>query len=133
MSMKKIWTNGCFDILHLGHLELFKHAKSRGDFLTVGIDSDERVRNTKGKDRPINSQFFRIEMLKSIRWVDNVVVFSSDKELERLIQENSDLMIIGSDYKNKRVIGSEYSEVEFFDRIADYSTTEVIKKISEKK
>tara|TARA_R110000824_G_scaffold242945_1_gene431591 strand:+ start:633 stop:1028 length:396 start_codon:yes stop_codon:yes gene_type:complete len=127
--MKKIWINGCFDILHVGHLRLLEHAKSRGDFLTVGIDSDDRVKELKGKDRPINSEFLRTEMLEAIKWVDNVVVFSSDKELEQLIQLTSDLMIIGSDYKNKRIVGSQYSKVEFFDRIDDYSTTNLVKRI----
>tara|TARA_R110000744_G_scaffold18544_2_gene49762 strand:- start:244 stop:639 length:396 start_codon:yes stop_codon:yes gene_type:complete len=128
--MKKIWTNGCFDILHIGHLRLLEHAKSRGDFLTVGIDSDDRVKELKGKDRPINNEFLRTEMLKAIKWVDNVVVFSSDKELEQLIQLTSDLIIIGSDYKNKRIVGSQYSKVEFFDRVDDYSTTNLVKRIN---
>jgi D-beta-D-heptose 7-phosphate kinase/D-beta-D-heptose 1-phosphate adenosyltransferase len=127
--MKKIWINGCFDVLHIGHLRLLEHAKSRGDFLTVGIDSDDRVKELKGKDRPINNEFLRTEMLEAIKWVDNVVVFSSDKELEQLIQLTSDLMIIGSDYKNKRIVGSQYSKVEFFDRIDDYSTTNLVKRI----
>ena len=129
--MKKIWTNGCFDILHVGHLRLLEYAKSRGDFLTVGIDSDSRVRELKGKNRPINNEFSRMKMLEAIRWVDNVVVFSSDKELEQLIRLTSDLMIIGSDYQNKRVVGSQYSKVEFFDRVDDYSTTDIIKELSE--
>ena len=128
--MKKIWINGCFDILHIVHLRLLEHAKSRGDFLTVGIDSDDRVKELKGKDRPINNEFLRTEMLKAIKWVDNVVVFSSDKELEQLIQLTSDLIIIGSDYKNKRIVGSQYSKVEFFDRVDDYSTTNLVKRIN---
>ena len=130
--MKKVvWTNGCFDILHLGHLRLLEYAKSRGDFLIVGIDSDERVRQLKGKQRPINNEFFRKEMLESIRWVDNVVVFSSDNQLENLIQYNVDLIVVGSDYINKRVIGSEHAEVHFFDRIDGFSTTEIIEKIND--
>lgn len=127
--MKKIWTNGCFDVLHIGHLRLLEHAKSCGDFLTVGIDSDDRIKKLKGKDRPINSEFLRTEMLKAIKWVDNVVVFSSDKELEQLVQLTSDLMIIGSDYRSKKIIGSQHSKVEFFDRIEDYSTTNLVKRI----
>jgi D-beta-D-heptose 7-phosphate kinase/D-beta-D-heptose 1-phosphate adenosyltransferase len=131
--MKKIWTNGCFDVLHLGHLRLLEYAKSCGDYLTVGIDSDRRVRQLKGTKRPINNEFFRREMLSGIRWVDNVVVFDSDAELEKLIETHSDQMIIGSDYRDKRVIGSQYSEVVFFDKIDDYSTTNIIKKLSEER
>ena len=130
--MKKVvWTNGCFDILHLGHLRLLEYAKSRGDFLIVGIDSDERVRQLKGKQRPINNEFFRKEMLESIRWVDNVVVFSSDNQLEKLIESTADLIVVGSDYINKRIIGSEHAEVCFFDRIEGFSTTEIIEKIND--
>jgi|TARA_R110000824_G_scaffold301978_1_gene489907 D-beta-D-heptose 7-phosphate kinase/D-beta-D-heptose 1-phosphate adenosyltransferase len=130
--MKKIWINGCFDILHVGHLRLLEYAKSRGDFLTVGIDSDDRIKELKGKDRPINNEFLRTEMLEALKWVDNVVVFSSDKELEQLIQLTSDLMIIGSDYKNKRIVGSQYSKVEFFDRVDGHSTTNLVKRIKRK-
>jgi D-beta-D-heptose 7-phosphate kinase / D-beta-D-heptose 1-phosphate adenosyltransferase len=128
---KAVWTNGCFDILHLGHLRLLEYAKSRGDFLIVGIDSDERVKQLKGKQRPINNEFFRKEMLESIRWVDNVVVFSSDNQLEKFIQSTADLIVVGSDYINKRVIGSQYAKVDFFDRIEGFSTTEIIEKIND--
>ena len=127
--MTKIWTNGCFDMLHIGHIRLLKYAKSLGDQLTVGIDSDRRTRVLKGINRPINNENFRKEMLLSIRWVDNVVVFDSDQELETLIQQYSDKMIIGSDYRNKRVIGSQYSEVEFFNKIDDCSTTDTLTKL----
>mgnify|MGYP001472692144 FL=1 len=127
--MTKIWTNGCFDILHIGHIRLLKYAKSLGDQLTVGIDSDRRIQEIKGINRPINGENFRKEMLLSIRWVDNVVVFDSDQELETLIQQYSDKMIIGSDYRNKRVIGSQYSEVEFFNKIDDCSTTDTLTKL----
>ena len=127
--MTKIWTNGCFDILHIGHTRLLKYAKSLGDQLTVGIDSDRRIQEIKGINRPINGENFRKEMLLSIRWVDNVVVFNSDQELETLIQQYSDKMIIGSDYRNKRVIGSQYSEVEFFNKIDDCSTTDTLTKL----
>ena len=127
--MTKIWTNGCFDMLHIGHIRLLKYAKSLGDQLTVGIDSDRRIQEIKGINRPINNENFRKEMLLSIRWVDNVVVFDSDQELETLIQQYSDKMIIGSDYRNKRVIGSQYSEVEFFNKIDDCSTTDTLTKL----
>ena len=131
--MTKIWTNGCFDMLHIGHIRLLKYAKSLGDQLTVGIDSDRRTRVLKGINRPINNENFRKEMLLSIRWVDNVVVFDSDQELEMLIQQYSDKMIIGSDYRNKRIVGSQYSEVEFFNKIDDYSTTDTLRVRGENK
>jgi D-beta-D-heptose 7-phosphate kinase/D-beta-D-heptose 1-phosphate adenosyltransferase len=130
--MNKIWTNGCFDVLHIGHIRLLKYARSLGDQLTVGIDSDRRVQELKGNNRPINDENSRKEMLLSVRWVDNVIVFDSDHELEILIQQHSDQMIIGSDYRNKRIIGSQYSKVEFFDKIDDHSTTSILTKIIHK-
>ena len=126
----KIWVNGCFDVLHIGHIRLLKYARSLGSTLTVGIDSDDRIAISKGKKRPINKQNVRKEMLMSIRWVDNVIVFNTDRELEDLIKIHSDRIVIGSDYRNKRVIGSEYSEVVFFNKIENYSTTNLLEKIS---
>ena len=126
----KIWVNGCFDLLHIGHIRLLKYARSLGSTLTVGIDSDDRIAISKGKKRHINKQNIRKEMLMSIRWVDNVIVFNTDRELEDLIKMHSDRIVIGSDYRNKRVIGSEYSEVMFFNKIENYSTTNLLEKIS---
>jgi D-beta-D-heptose 7-phosphate kinase/D-beta-D-heptose 1-phosphate adenosyltransferase len=81
-TTKIIWTNGCFDVLHRGHIELLKYAKSLGDWLVVGIDTDERVKNSKGESRPFNNIEDRVAMLESIKYVDEVVVFDTDCELE---------------------------------------------------
>tara|TARA_R110000824_G_scaffold9932_20_gene44190 strand:+ start:454 stop:840 length:387 start_codon:yes stop_codon:yes gene_type:complete len=126
--MKRIWTNGCFDVLHLGHIELFKYAISLGGILTVGIDSDKRVRELKGENRPINNEKSRKEMLLSIRWVDNVIVFDDELELSDSIFKHADTIVVGSDYKNKTVIGSEWAKVVFFDKIEGYSTTKIIER-----
>ena len=75
--MIKVWTNGCFDILHRGHIEMFRYAKSLGDELVVGIDKDEKVKLYKGKDRPINNLQDRMYMLQSIKYIDKVVYFNS--------------------------------------------------------
>jgi len=123
--MKKIWTNGCFDVLHIGHMRLLEYAKSLGGTLTVGIDSDSRVKLLKGDKRPINQQDARKEMLMGIRWVDSVVVFNSDNELEKLIEAKADLIVVGSDYRHRQVIGSKHAEVSFFERIDGYSTTNI--------
>ena len=129
--MKKIiWTNGCFDILHRGHIEMFKYAKSLGDELIVGIDSDKKVKKDKVKGRPINNLDDRAIVLQSIEYVDRVIVFDSADELEWLIKDiKPDVMVIGSDWKDKKIIGQEYAgKVDFFDRIEGYSTTEILKK-----
>ena len=128
--MKKVWINGCFDILPRGHVELFKFAKETGNYLTVGIDSDSRVKELKGESRPINNETDRKFFLESIRYIDEVVIFDSEKELiEKIGLLNPDIMIVGSDYKEKRVIGSENAKkLVFFDRIGDYSTTKILEK-----
>ena len=131
MKQKRIWTNGCFDILHRGHIELFRHAKSLGDKLIVGIDTDERVKLDKGEDRPINTLNDRIYVLNSIKYIDMVVPFNSTEELSNKIKYWSpDVMVIGSDWKGKKVIGQEYAgKVDFFDRIENYSTTDIMEKL----
>ena len=125
-----IWTNGCFDILHRGHIELFKYAKSLGNELFVGIDSDEKVKLDKGEDRPINKLADRIIMLKSIRYIDEVFSFDNSHQLETLISViKPDIMVIGSDWKGKSVIGKQYTkQLKFFDRFSDYSTTNILNK-----
>jgi rfaE bifunctional protein nucleotidyltransferase chain/domain len=129
--MKRIFVNGTFDILHLGHLQLLNFAKSYGDYLIVAIDTDERVKEKKGESRPIYNQNERRFFLNMLKPVDQVELFSSDEELENLVKGfNPDIMIVGSDYKNKKVIGSEYAkQLKFFDRIDGYSTTKTIQNI----
>ena len=129
--MKHIFVNGTFDILHPGHVQLLNYAKSLGDSLTVGIDSDRRVREKKGPTRPVNSVGDRAYMLQNLKAVDYIVVFDSDEELERCIKTvKPDIMVVGSDWKDKSVIGSMYSaELRFFDRIEEYATTKTIQSI----
>jgi D-beta-D-heptose 7-phosphate kinase/D-beta-D-heptose 1-phosphate adenosyltransferase len=125
--MKIIWTNGCFDILHVGHIELFKYAKSLGDQLIVGIDSDARVKELKGESRPINNQFRRKILLESIKYIDKVVIFNSEDDLRSNIKNLSvDLIVVGDDYKNKGVIGAEYATVMFFPKIPNLSSSAII-------
>lgn len=130
---KTIWTNGCFDILHPGHIELFKVAKSLGDYLVVGIDSDEKVKKDKGVDRPINTLQFRKSMLESIRYIDLVLPFSSKNELEELIElYNPDILLVGGDWRNGDVVGKQFAkQVKFFNRVSNYSTTNIISKIND--
>jgi len=125
--MKKIFTNGCFDVLHRGHLELFEYAKSLG-YLYVGVDSDEKVRRNKGGDRPFNTLDDRVKMLESLRFVDEVRSFDSKKGLKDLIKEiEPDVMVIGSDWRGKKVVGQEHAkELRFFEKIQGYSTTDIL-------
>ena len=130
-SMKSIFVNGTFDILHPGHIQLLNYAKSLGGTLTVGIDSDRRVREKKGYARPVYNVGDRAYMLQNLKAVDYVVIFDSDEELERCIKTvKPDIMVVGSVWKAKAVIGSMYSaELRFFDRIEEYATTKTIQSI----
>lgn len=131
MQTINIWVNGCFDVLHVGHINLFKFAKSLGNNLIVGIDSDNRIKKNKGYDRPYNSEKDRILFLESIKYIDKVFIFNTDEELENIIVSNLiDIMVVGSDWKEKKVIGSQLvKEVKFFNRIGSYSTTNILKNL----
>lgn len=110
---------------------LLNYAKSLGNYLVVGIDTDERIKEKKGSSRPINDLAERIFMLMNLKPVDEVRTFDSDKDLEELVKSiKPDIMVVGSDWKNKSVIGSYYStELKFFDRINEYSSTKTIQSI----
>ena len=125
---KIVWTNGCFDILHKGHIELFKYAKSFGDKLFIGIDSDEKVKKDKGNDRPFNNVKDRKEVLEAIKYIDGVFVFNDTQGLDDLIRVvGPDIMVIGSDWKGKTVVGEQHvNKLVFFDRLKNYSTTNIL-------
>tara|TARA_R100000664_G_scaffold22411_1_gene31888 strand:- start:832 stop:1224 length:393 start_codon:yes stop_codon:yes gene_type:complete len=126
--MITVWVNGCFDVLHRGHFELFQYAKSLGDKLVVGIDSDDKVKKDKGLERPFNTAQDRKFALECIRFIDKVIIFNSRECLKEEIKQLSpDIMVIGSDWYGKEVVGQEYTkELKFFERIGDYSTTNIL-------
>jgi len=129
--MKTIFVNGTFDILHPGHVQLLNYARSLGDSLIVAIDSDQRVRELKGDNRPINPEDDRKLMLESLRSVDSVWIFNSDQELEDICRLYNPVMVKGSDYQGRHIIGQQYcKEIVFYDRIEPYSTTRAIQDIS---
>jgi D-beta-D-heptose 7-phosphate kinase/D-beta-D-heptose 1-phosphate adenosyltransferase len=128
--MTKIFVNGTFDILHTGHLELLAYARSLGDFLHVGIDSDRRVKELKGSSRPINNQQERKTMLEALRYVDSVHIFDSDNDLRALIAD-CDIMVKGDDYQGQPIVGQEVcKQIIFFKKINGYSTTQKISDIT---
>tara|TARA_R110000824_G_scaffold203702_1_gene388229 strand:- start:282 stop:674 length:393 start_codon:yes stop_codon:yes gene_type:complete len=126
--MKKVWTNGCFDILHRGHIELFRFANNLGDELMVGLDTDSKVKKDKGEGRPINNLEDRVFMLSAIKYIKGITYFDSASDLENVIKLYApDVIVVGSDWKGKTVVGEQYAkEVVFFDRVGDYSTTNII-------
>lgn len=129
--MTKVWINGTFDVVHLGHIKMLKHGAELGDFLIVGIDSDRRVSELKGETRPINKLVSRITLLESIRYVDRVLSFDSDEELETLIKTiRPEIMVIGEEYKTKRIIGKEFvKEIIYFPFLDGFSSTNIINKL----
>ena len=123
-----VFVNGCFDVLHRGHFELIKYAASLGDTLIVALDSDKKVSQDKGYLRPIYPLEDRVFQMMSIKGVDVVHTFDTRFELESLIDSiRPDILIVGSDWKGKEVVGEQYcTELKFFDRIGGYSTTNIL-------
>jgi D-beta-D-heptose 7-phosphate kinase/D-beta-D-heptose 1-phosphate adenosyltransferase len=130
-----VFTNGCFDLLHVGHIELLKYAKCLGDYLIVGINSDNSIKRLKGLSRPINNQITRKIILESIKYVDEVVVFDEDTPIEIIKKIQPKIIVKGGDYKKEDVVGYELEkvgllEVKIFNYVANNSTTKIIERIS---
>lgn len=130
--MKIGFINGCFDILHVGHVEMLNECKSNVNILVVATDSDDRIKKSKGKDRPFNTLEDRKKMLLNLKAVDLVLSFSSDEELENLVKcINPDIMMVGEEYKKEKIVGSQYAKkLIFFRRINGYSTTKILQNTS---
>lgn len=125
--MTKVWVNGAFDVLHIGHIRLLEYAASLGT-VRVGLDTDQRIKENKGKDRPYNTLQDRIAFISSIRFVDSVVTFDSNEELiDEIKNYQPHIMVIGDDYKYRKIIGVEYiGKVIFFNKIQGKSTTTIL-------
>jgi D-beta-D-heptose 7-phosphate kinase/D-beta-D-heptose 1-phosphate adenosyltransferase len=133
--MKTVVVNGTFDILHAGHIRLLNTARNMGDHLLVCIDSDRRVSALKGTTRPINTQSDRKELLLNIKAVDQVEVFDTDEELIAILKKyNPDIMVKGSDWKDKPIVGSQnVKHIEYFERLEEYATTKTIQNIIDRR
>jgi len=125
----KVFTNGCFDILHRGHVECLKYAKEQGDYLIVGLNSDKSVKRLKGATRPINRENDRKYILESLIYVDRVIIFSEDDPYNLLLEVKPNIIVKGGDYTPETVIGSDLAEVKIFNYIDNYSATNIIKSI----
>lgn len=128
---KIVFTNGCFDILHHGHISYLKKAKGLGDRLVLGLNSDDSVRRLKGKDRPVNSQSDRAAVLEALECIDYIVIFEEDTPLELIKKVRPDILVKGGDYMAEDVVGGQYAaSVRIIDFLDGYSTTSTIKKIN---
>jgi len=128
MKPTKVFVNGTFDVLHYGHFKLLEAARELGDILYVAIDTDERIKEKKGDNRPFHNLIERKEMLDAIVHVTKVFTFGSDEDLITLIRAiNPDIYVIGSDYKNKPIVGMEYlRNIVFIPRLEKFSTTKIM-------
>ena len=125
-----VFTNGCFDILHSGHIKNLQFAKSKGDILVVGLNSDASIKRLKGPERPINDINERSTILSLFDFIDYIIIFSDDTPYNVLKLLKPDILVKGSDYKNQNIIGCEFVEkIVLFDYIEGKSSTNIIEKI----
>ena len=122
-----IFTNGCFDILHRGHVELLRYCKSLGH-VVVGLNSDKSVKLNKGPDRPFFNQEDRKFMLESCKYVDEVILFDEKTPLNLLKRVKPVILVKGGDYEPSEIVGSDLTEVRIFNYINGYSTTNILEK-----
>lgn len=126
---KIVFTNGCFDILHSGHVRIIEFAKSQGDLLILGLNSDASVRRLKGPSRPVNKQRDRAIVVSALEAVDGVVLFKEDTPLNLIKTIKPDILVKGADYTKENVVGREYAgKVVLCPLVKGKSTTNIIKK-----
>jgi D-beta-D-heptose 7-phosphate kinase / D-beta-D-heptose 1-phosphate adenosyltransferase len=130
-EQKMVFTNGCFDILHRGHLEYLRHARQLGDWLVVGLNSDASVKKLKGENRPINNEDDRALLLSSLEFVDRVIIFDNDTPLEMIKSLKPEILVKGGDYKPEEVVGREFAkELVLIDFVDGYSSTSIINRLA---
>jgi rfaE bifunctional protein nucleotidyltransferase chain/domain len=135
-NRKIVFTNGCFDILHRGHADYLARASSLGDLLIIGLNADQSVRKLKGNSRPIMDEYSRAFMLASFMFVDAVILFDEDTPLNLIRFIQPDILVKGSDYDKKEIVGADIVEakggtVATIDFIPGFSTSSIINKIKE--
>lgn len=129
-----VFTNGCFDILHLGHVDYLAKASDLGDILVIGLNTDASVSRIKGPDRPVNDEQARARLLAALQFVDAVVLFDEATPYELIKKVQPDVLVKGKDYKAEEVVGYDIvtakgGHVETIDLVAGYSTTALIEKL----
>lgn len=133
-GLKIVFTNGCFDLLHRGHVEYLAKASDKGDVLVVGLNTDASVRRLKGEGRPINNEMARATVLASLSCVDAVVLFNEDTPYELIKAVRPDVLVKGADYKPEDIVGYDIvtsygGKVETVDLVEGYSTTGMIESL----
>lgn len=133
-----VFTNGCFDLLHVGHVSYLQQAKSLGDYLIIGLNSDESVRQLKGKARPLNSQSDRSVILRALRFVDAVEIFNEQTPLRLIEQIRPDVLVKGGDYALDQIVGAEEvrswgGEIKTLPFVDGKSSTLLLEKLTQTK
>ncbi|MCB2201216.1 D-glycero-beta-D-manno-heptose 1-phosphate adenylyltransferase [bacterium] len=136
-SQKIVFTNGCFDLLHLGHIDYLSKAKDLGDVLIIGVNTDDSVRRLKGDTRPITNEKSRATIIASLQFVTAVVLFGEDTPYNLIQQVQPDVLVKGSDYKPEDIVGYDIvkakgGEVVTIDYLEGYSTSVIEEKIRKK-
>jgi D-beta-D-heptose 7-phosphate kinase/D-beta-D-heptose 1-phosphate adenosyltransferase len=131
LQKRVVFTNGCFDVLHKGHLTLLKEARSLGDKLIVGVNSDGSVKRLKGSDRPINDVATRVAQLEVLPWIDEVHTFTEDTPYELIKKLKPDLIVKGGDYTVEEIVGHDLAPVHIVPTVKGFSTTATLEKINE--
>lgn len=126
-----VFTNGCFDILHPGHIEYLKKSKTLGDRLVVGLNSDSSVKRLKGNSRPFNNETHRKMMLESLAFVDEVIIFDEDTPYDLIYKLKPDIITKGGDYEEKQVVGHDIAKVVILPLVDNHSTTNIINRLRE--
>ncbi len=134
-SKRIVFTNGCFDIIHSGHIYYLTEAKKLGDILIVGLNSDDSVRRLKGKGRPVNNQFDRASVLSALKPVDFVVFFDEDTPINLIEVINPDVLVKGADYKIDEIVGADFvqkngGQVVTIKLVEGKSTTAIINNLN---
>ena len=129
-----VFTNGCFDILHLGHVDYLEKAKAKGDRLVVAVNEDQSVKKLKGENRPVNDEYSRARLIASLEFVDAVTLFGEDTPFELIEELLPDILVKGNDYSISNIVGADIvlehgGKVETIDLVEGYSTTNIVEKI----
>lgn len=136
LSKSIVFTNGCFDILHEGHLTILSQAAELADVLVVGVNTDASVKGLKGESRPVNNELFRTKLLSEMTMIDAVVLFDEPTPLELIRMITPDVLVKGGDYAVDQIVGAEEvikngGEVKIIPFLQGFSTTSLIQKIQE--
>ncbi len=136
MKKKIVFTNGCFDIIHRGHIDYLSKAADLGNILIIGLNTDASVKRLKGRGRPVNDEVARAQNLAALFFIDAIILFDEDTPYNLIKEVKPDILVKGSDYKSEDIVGHDIvkengGEIVTIDLLPGYSTTSIIQKIKD--